>query len=84
MRFTPAGYRAGPSMKWTGMPFRSANVRTRATAGSRPSHTTTTASASGMRWGETGADAVCHLRALFRSQKTQWDDYWASLAALLC
>ena len=36
---------------------------------------------SGMRWSETGADAVCHLRALFRSEKTQWDDYWASLAA---
>lgn len=36
---------------------------------------------SGMRWGESGADAVCHLRALFRSEKTQWDDYWASLAA---
>ena len=36
---------------------------------------------SGMRWGEAGADAVCHLRALFRSEKTQWNDYWASLAA---
>jgi hypothetical protein len=36
---------------------------------------------SGMRWGEAGADAVCHLRALFRSEKTQWDDYWTSLAA---
>ena len=36
---------------------------------------------TGMCWGETGADAVCHLRALFRSEKTQWDDYWASLAA---
>jgi hypothetical protein len=36
---------------------------------------------SGMRWGEAGADAVCHLRALFRSERTQWDDYWASLAA---
>jgi hypothetical protein len=36
---------------------------------------------SGMRWGETGADAVCHLRALFRSEKTQWDAYWTSLAA---
>ena len=35
---------------------------------------------SGMRWGEAGADAVCHLRALFRSEKTQWEDYWASLA----
>ncbi len=36
---------------------------------------------SGMRWGAAGADAVCHLRALFRSEKGQWDDYWASLAA---
>jgi hypothetical protein len=36
---------------------------------------------SGMRWGESGADAVCHLRALFRSEKGQWDDYWASLVA---
>jgi hypothetical protein len=36
---------------------------------------------SGMRWGESGADAVCHLRALFRSEKGQWDAYWASLAA---
>ena len=34
-----------------------------------------------MHWGEAGADAVCHLRALFRSEKTQWDDYWAALAA---
>jgi hypothetical protein len=36
---------------------------------------------SGMRWGEAGADAICHLRALFRSEKGQWDAYWASLAA---
>lgn len=36
---------------------------------------------SGMRWGETGADAVCHLRALFRSEKCQWDAYWGTLAA---
>jgi hypothetical protein len=35
---------------------------------------------SGMRWSEGGADAVCHLRALFRSEKGQWDAYWASLA----
>jgi hypothetical protein len=35
----------------------------------------------GMRWGEAGADAVCHLRALFRSEKGQWDAYWTSLAA---
>ena len=36
---------------------------------------------SGMRWSETGADAVCHLRALFRSEKGQWDVCWATLAA---
>jgi hypothetical protein len=35
---------------------------------------------TGARWGEAGADAVCHLRALFRSEKGQWDAYWASLA----
>jgi hypothetical protein len=31
---------------------------------------------SGMRWGADGADAVCHLRALFRSGDRQWDAYW--------
>jgi hypothetical protein len=36
---------------------------------------------SGMRWGEAGADAVCHLRALFRSEAGQWDAFWATLAA---
>ena len=36
---------------------------------------------SGMRWGEAGADAVCHLRALFRSEPGQWDAFWAPLAA---
>jgi len=36
---------------------------------------------SGMRWSERGADAVCHLRALFRSEIGQWDAYWASRAA---
>jgi hypothetical protein len=35
---------------------------------------------SGMRWGEAGADAVCHLRALFRSEKGQWDAYWVDAA----
>lgn len=35
---------------------------------------------SGMRWAEAGADAVCHLRALFRSEPGQWDAFWASLA----
>jgi hypothetical protein len=36
---------------------------------------------TGMRWGEAGADGVCHLRALFRSENGQWDAYWAALAA---
>lgn len=35
---------------------------------------------TGMRWAEPGADAVCHLRALFRSEKSQWDAFWATLA----
>lgn len=35
---------------------------------------------TGMRWSEAGADAVCHLRALFRSEKGQWDAFWAALA----
>jgi hypothetical protein len=33
---------------------------------------------SGMRWGEDGADAVSHLRALFLSEKGQWDAFWAA------
>jgi hypothetical protein len=32
----------------------------------------------GMRWGEDGADAVCHLRALFKSEKGQWEALWAN------
>ena len=31
---------------------------------------------SGMRWSESGADAVCHLRALFKSDDGQWDAFW--------
>ncbi len=31
---------------------------------------------AGMRWGEAGTDAVCHLRALFKSEKGQWDAFW--------
>jgi hypothetical protein len=31
---------------------------------------------AGMRWGEDGTDAVCHLRALFRSEAGQWDAFW--------
>jgi hypothetical protein len=33
---------------------------------------------SGMRWSEDGADAVCHLRALFKGDADQWDAFWAS------
>jgi hypothetical protein len=32
---------------------------------------------SGMRWGEEGADAVCHLRALFKGDAEQWEAFWA-------
>jgi hypothetical protein len=31
---------------------------------------------SGMRWGTDGADALCHLRALFKSGDRQWDAFW--------
>jgi hypothetical protein len=31
---------------------------------------------SGMRWGEDGADAVCHLRALWLSEPRQWHAFW--------
>ena len=31
---------------------------------------------AGMRWSEDGGHAVCHLRALYRSEKGQWDAFW--------
>jgi len=31
---------------------------------------------AGMRWGEDGAHALCHLRALYRSDKGQWQAFW--------
>lgn len=31
----------------------------------------------GMRWGAAGANAVCNLRALFRSDKGQWEAFWS-------
>lgn len=31
---------------------------------------------SGMRWGGDGADAVCHLRALYEGEPNQWDAFW--------
>jgi hypothetical protein len=30
----------------------------------------------GMRWAEANSDAVCHLRALYRSDPDQWDSFW--------
>lgn len=30
----------------------------------------------GMRWGEAGADAVCHLRAIYLSEPCCWDSFW--------
>jgi hypothetical protein len=30
----------------------------------------------GMRWGEAGAHAMCHVRALYRSEKGQWQAFW--------
>jgi hypothetical protein len=32
---------------------------------------------SGMRWSESGAHAVCHVRALYRSEHRQWIDFWS-------
>jgi hypothetical protein len=32
---------------------------------------------AGMRWGEDGADAVCHLRALFLSDSGPWEAFWS-------
>ncbi len=31
---------------------------------------------AGMRWSEEGAHALCHVRALYRSEKGQWDSFW--------
>jgi hypothetical protein len=31
---------------------------------------------AGMRWGEDGAHALCHVRALYRSEKGQWEGFW--------
>ena len=30
----------------------------------------------GMRWGEAGSDAVCHLRGLYLSEPACWDSFW--------
>jgi hypothetical protein len=31
----------------------------------------------GMRWGVDGTDSVSHLRALFRSEPSQWEAFWS-------
>jgi hypothetical protein len=31
---------------------------------------------AGMRWGEDGTDAMCHLRALYKSEPRQWHAFW--------
>jgi hypothetical protein len=31
---------------------------------------------AGMRWGEDGAHHLCHMRALYRSEKGQWEAFW--------
>jgi hypothetical protein len=31
---------------------------------------------AGKRWGEAGAHAVCHVRALYRSEPGQWEAFW--------
>lgn len=36
---------------------------------------------TGMRWSESGAHAVASLRALFKSEPSQWDSFWATAAA---
>jgi hypothetical protein len=30
---------------------------------------------AGMRWSEAGAHALCHVRALYRSEKGQWEAF---------
>lgn len=36
---------------------------------------------SGMRWGEPGSDGMAHLRALYRSEPSQWQAYWNPVSA---
>lgn len=31
---------------------------------------------TGMRWSAAGGHAVCHVRALYRSEASQWDTFW--------
>ena len=34
----------------------------------------------GMRWSVASSDAVCHLRALYLSEPSQWEAYWQNPA----
>jgi hypothetical protein len=34
--------------------------------------------AGGMRWSIPGSDAVCHLRAMYLSERTQWETFWTA------
>lgn len=36
----------------------------------------------GMRWREPGTDAMCHLRALYRSENSQWTAFWNPVATI--
>ena len=36
---------------------------------------------SGMRWSAAGSHALCHVRALYRSEHSQWIDFWRRSAA---
>lgn len=36
---------------------------------------------AGMRWREYGTDAMCHLRALFKSDSDQWQAFWRRSAS---
>ncbi len=31
---------------------------------------------AGMRWGQDGTDEMCHLRALLKSEPSQWEAFW--------
>ncbi len=35
---------------------------------------------AGMRWREPGTDGMCHLRALFKSEPSQWKAFWQRTA----
>lgn len=32
---------------------------------------------TGMRWSEHGTDELCHVRALYKSEPSAWQDYWS-------